>query len=280
MKICSFLLGAAILFAGCSKSGKTIEKKCQFPFAVPSFTLSGSTEPIDQNYDFEKVRCITEYSYGLTEFPKIISKTESYTPISAAEAKSLGMEPVEKAYNEIQKYFFKNKAVPIEFTKDSVGFSAEYQLGKIAVNVDDALAILNDASYSNPIDVLKYVMAHELGHYVHEIATHDPVTGKAGYTLHGNVSIYTLGEANDAATPVGEQVGLVKNYRQHYYYSHAEVDVFATTVLTNNNFKGWDDVYKFIDKTVALDTKGEFTSTNDFKGRKNAIKKTVAAAGK
>lgn len=289
MKLKKRLLLAIIFvggFVSCSDDDRdtaVVASECQFPFSVPKVDIPNNVDqPIDQTYDYQKMKCITKYSYSLSEFPKgPISEPEEYTPLTSEEIKQEGLTEVEDMFYDLQKYFFKEKKITIIFANDAEGFSADYSAKEILVGAQDVREILNDTSYKAPLDVVKFILAHEIAHYVHEIATNSPITEKVGYTLNGNISIYTLEELLGLKNPTTEESVIINNYEPYYLYSHSEIDVFAALVLIENDFNGWDDFYTFLDKLVEEnEIEGSTVALLDFEGRRNAIKKTVASVAK
>jgi hypothetical protein len=154
--------------------------------------------------------------------------------------------------------------------------------------------ILKSKSFKNPLDVLRYISAHEVAHYVHEISTHPPYSHEKGTSFHGNASAYqdgfTLfvnslndaerkefyhGNSNSKVNQDFEQfrmLGTIKSYR-----AHAEVDMIATVKLKQSGFTSWKDVIQFLENYIDEEKllAPEEQSILDFENRKRAILKTL-----
>ncbi len=141
---------------------------------------------------------------------------------------------------------------------------------------------------------MRYISAHEVAHYVHEISTHPPHSHEVGTSFHGNASAYQDGytrfvnslndvernelyQGNDD-TKVKQnfekflRVEIIKNYR-----AHAEVDMIAVVKLKQSGFTNWQDVIQFLDNSINEEKllKQEERSTLDFENRKRAVLKTL-----
>ncbi len=189
-------------------------------------------------------------------------------------------------YN-IQSKFFNHEMIDLRFCTSECGFSAEYQDSEVLFELKLIKEIMNDERYQNPEDVITYISAHEISHFIHEMTTHPPFSLEDGHSLHNNPSVYqdllsieinNLSEAQqyqlyhtERAQEIIDEI-TAKNLSK-YLRTHAEVDMYATLVLIQNDFKGWDDVYLFIENFIKNET--EHNIVLDFINRKRVIKETI-----
>lgn len=247
-----------------------------------------------QNYNYSDV-------YRILDDVKKLYKVPDYSNLQNFEGTVVLIEPhklpnlksITDTFYDVQNNFFRRKIVALMYCtiESDCGFSAEFPIKQIFFQIELVEKIMNDKSYKNPLNVLRYISAHELAHYVQEISAHPPYSTEPGLSFHGNMSPYQdvfsiFVESLDEKERIAMSDGTSKiareferNYTLKAHRGHAEVDMIAIIVLQRSGFKDWDDIILFFQKTIEeekqIDSEDQKSIVLDFENRLRATKKVL-----
>lgn len=224
----------------------------------------GNNLDLTYTYDTVKMRQVIGGVYGISEIPEFtgVAKTEDIEVLPDKpdiDLKSL--------FKNIQKNIFgKDNLIDLKFCKDC-GFHADYFSKTIFITPSEVQLILVGSYLANPVDVLTYVLTHELSHFVHEISAHAPYSNKEFTTINGLPSAYI------------SDINMLMNLRvEDAMRSHAEVDVYASLILKSQGFKSWNDIDAFFvheinrEKAYGIDSESSKWVVADFSNRRRVVK--------
>lgn len=174
-------------------------------------------------------------------------------------------QDIREMFNEMQTFIFGNSGLIELKTYTDSNFFADFKNKTIYISLSDIQKIRNNKKLSNSNDVIRYILTHELSHFVHEISAHPPYSSKDFLTTSGLVSPYAPEEQLMQLSP------------EESFKSHAEVEIYAALVLKNTNFEGWNSVIQFINSQIQdeLENPADKDLTDiiiaDFKNRKKWV---------
>ncbi len=197
-----------------------------------------------------------------------ISQIPSFPNVSSeevVESQENIPQDIHDMFNEIQTLIFGSSDLIELKAYTDTNFFADFKNKTIYISLRDIQKIRNNKTISNPNKVIRYILTHELSHFVHEMTAHPPYSTQDFLTINGLVSPYAPEEQLMLLAP------------EESFKSHAEVDIYAALVLKNANFKDWNSVIEFIDSQIQdeLANSEDKDLSNmviaDFKNRKNWI---------
>jgi len=259
-------------------------------FNTEAISSDISLSDLQQNLNFAMISELLINVYGLERLPlgSQFSEEIEYELINPQDRKD--MEPVTNLFEDLRSLVFKDVKVELRYCLADCGFSAEYYLGQIHLQIDLIKEIQSDKSYGDPMNVIKYIVMHELSHFVHEISTKPPYANKTGLSINGNISAYNtlyedfyLSLYDNGGLDSEQNIEKLRRFERDYFIKsfrmHSEVDAIATIKLANLGFIGWDDVFMFINKTVNEDLNSTDENTRsltvDMRSRAITIQKTL-----
>lgn len=266
---------------------------------LQAFAQDLSLSKLHQSYQYHKVAVLLRDAESLTVLPELQEFT-SLLSEREVETVSVQSQPRLKAVTDLfyrtQAQIFLGKLITLKYCLRECGFSAEYKLKEIHFSIDQIEQILSSKVYSQPRDVLVFISAHEIAHYVHELSTRAPYPPVIGFSIHGNPSAYrdqysvfvnALSDAEKQEFFQGNSDSKVnKDFQQMVkeqevlgMRSHAEVDMIATMALLKAGFTNWKDVLLFFDEKIR-EEKLQPTDYSDkvildFENRKRVVLKTL-----
>jgi len=188
---------------------------------------------------------VVAYDYNIKEMALVLEKMKSYETLPefanqdsdeiVAIQENLDSEIFDLFY-QTQEEIFGKTLIALKFCADC-GIIADFPGKNIYVQPSEIQRILDSKIYADPKNVIKFIFAHEISHFVHEISCHPPFSKKDFVSMNGLSSAYV-----QELSPLA------------MLQSHSEVDIYAALAMKKNNFSGWSDVFLFyIDEIMRTD---------------------------
>ena len=180
-------------------------------------------------FDFPKMKSFLGSLKGLEFLPVYDLKAELERPVLTDEEVPLWIQELSTS---IQKDIFGTTLIALSFCDfDGSPMVAEYSNRRVCISKEDFEAL--------PESVVPFVLAHEIGHFVHEMSTH--VIPPFDRSLNGSVSAYRFSFEDFAFKKHGhvdwsrlqdDIPVMTKEVLGITSQMHAEVDVYAYLILT------------------------------------------------
>ena len=220
------------------------------------------------NYDLKQMENVLEMVKSLSEIPMFANVSSD----PEEELQDAKIDPViSELFYQTQKEIFGKNLIQLRLSV-TAGFYAQYSGKIVYVNPASITEILTSKDYRKPLDVIKFIFAHELSHFVNEIASHPPYSASDFVSINGLPSAYSPSPRSKAEADLMNTKKMMQ--------SHAEVDVYAALAMKQIGFSGWDDLLRFYDnqiKNAAMDSdpfNGPFAEA-DFLNRLENVRKIL-----
>lgn len=223
--------------------------------------------PADLFRDYDLVKM--EQTLALVKTRSEVPSVSNQNAMPFSEMQYEAPATIRDLFFGLQKEIFGKVLISLKFCSDCY-FEADIIGKNLYLDPSVLEQILNSKEYNNPLELVKFIFAHELSHFVQELSAHPPYSKVDNWTDSGFPSYFFPFKSAEEADAINSD----KNFVQ----SHVEVDIYALLILKKLNFSNWNDVFLLFEvnlKMLQSDPDFDEVSTNDILVRRITLKKLL-----